>query len=159
MAKGYKNRGFDRNRKSEDRLSRVERRIDIESMSNTRAVSHHFFKSWFRDQIEFEWQLYIAGKKFPRKKYMTIRHAHNENANFEDKFYKKLDTDMSAKLSSWKMANKDYKAVYDRVFSVFRHAYLENSGENTGWDAAILEVKNLETMTDFKIRLSRRDFL
>lgn len=141
---------FDRNRNSESRLANLEGRIDDDTRRIDRCSSRFFFGKWIGLHVEFEFQLFIAGKKFPRTKFMTLWQAKIENNDFADKFYKKLDTNMASKMSYWTVADQKLKdRVIDRLFTAYRVAYLSN-GEGTA--ACVAELKKILSNENLPIK-------
>lgn len=99
--------GFDRNLSSERQLNKLEREIESKELRNIKRKKNYYYHSAFKSFVEFEWQLYIGGKPFPRKKRMTVNEVAAANRNFEDKFANTIDADGNTKrrLSQWKSVN------------------------------------------------------
>lgn len=123
-------RTFDRNLKSEVRLSRLESQIEFDRIRKKRRVDGISFSRWMVGKLQFEFQLFIGGKKFPRTKFMTPQQVKKENRDFADKLYMKLDTNPDARLSFWKSVDPNgLRSFLDRLFEIWQQAKYINPTE------------------------------
>jgi hypothetical protein len=107
MFKARSRSGFDNSASAQKNLDRIETRIESKERRESARRKRRFYgKEYVRD-VPHLFQLFIAGKKFPRQKMMTLAHRSIANRDFEDKFSKTFDKngDTTRKLSSWRFVD------------------------------------------------------
>lgn len=126
MFKARSKSGFDQAGKLDRNLAYLEADIERKEIRNKIRVKRKFHSKRFCSMFEFEFQLYLGDKPFPRKKMMTVAQANIENRKLRDSFAKKLDKDIetTARMSS-------YKHVDFKQFAEARKGFISRSIERS----------------------------
>jgi hypothetical protein len=107
MFKARSKSGFDRCLSAERNLDMLETRIEHKERRTKARKKRRYYGLEYACHSPHLFQLFIAGKKFPRQKIMTIVERSKKNRDFEDKFVKTFDEngDTKRKLSAWKFVD------------------------------------------------------
>jgi hypothetical protein len=94
---------------SERRLSAIESRIERKEFRTLLRRKTRYYSIIFASQYEFEAQLFVRGKPFPRKKVFTLASIKKENQKLREKFLSTFNEsgETNSKMSYWKAVDSE----------------------------------------------------
>ena len=119
---------FNRTTAREDSVVSISQdRVDLDYLRKKVRRKRSYWGSQYAKNKKTDFQLYLGGKPFPRKKIMTLFERAEENKKFEDVFYRSMDENgnTSRRLSRWEFV--DYKEYREASYKYIEENMIADS--------------------------------